>query len=138
LSAIFPNSHKSQCIPPNFAIKYRKNGTVDCFLTSPFDGYTYSEHFLKISSLHQILAYHAGTTSEKNGRNKMALMKEISEYGRTQWGVIFRTRNEVKWAVEAAGRQLCRQTPWPPQPLPPPLPPPPRCAVKHVGAAVPS
>ena len=47
---------------PNFAIKYRKNETVNCFLTSLFDKYTYSEPFLKISSLHLILAYHAGTT----------------------------------------------------------------------------
>jgi len=47
---------------PIFAIKYRKNGTVDCSLTAPFDGYTYSEPFLRISSLHLILAFHAGTT----------------------------------------------------------------------------
>jgi len=53
---------ESNAFPPNFAIKYRKNGTVNCFLTSPFDGYTYCEPFLKISSLHRILAYHAGTT----------------------------------------------------------------------------
>ena len=62
MPAIFTTPIRANAFTPNFAIKYRKNGTVNCFLTPPFDGYTYSESFLKISSLHLILAYHAGTT----------------------------------------------------------------------------
>jgi len=56
----FQSPIRANTFSPNFAIKYRENGTVDCFLTSPFEGY--SKPFLKISSIHLILAYHAGTT----------------------------------------------------------------------------
>jgi len=55
---------RANALSPNFAIKCRKKGTVNCFLTSPFDRYTYSEPFLQMSSLHLILASNAGTTSK--------------------------------------------------------------------------
>jgi len=49
--------------PPILQLNTVKTGRSIVFLvTSPVDGYTYSEPFLKISSLHLILAYHAGTT----------------------------------------------------------------------------
>ena len=63
---LFQNPITAFAIFPNFAIKCRNNGTVNCFLTSPFDRYqcTCSEPSLKISSLHLILSYRAGTILE--------------------------------------------------------------------------
>ena len=48
--------------PPTLRLNIPQKRNGQLFLTSPFDWYTYSEPFLKISSIHLILAYHAGTT----------------------------------------------------------------------------
>jgi len=53
---------------------------VHCFHASPVGRYTYFEPYLKISSLHLILAYHAGTTltAERKTESLFSLGVKIS------------------------------------------------------------
>jgi len=65
-SPFFKTAIRANAFSPKFAIKSRKNGTVNYVFVSPFETYTNSEPSLKISSLHLILAYRAGTTLNQN------------------------------------------------------------------------
>ena len=78
--------------PPPLQLN-RKNGTVHCSLTSPLERYTHSEPFLKISSLHVVLAHH-GVITLNEGRWGETTLIEMTYWCTTARKVNVRKRSE--------------------------------------------